>query len=190
MPLPERIETARLVLRRPSPADVEEIFLGWASDVEATRFMSWPRHESLAETRAFLSFSEAEWQRWPAGPYLIASRATGELVGSCGFAFSEASRADVGYILMPSMWGRGYATEALAGQVEAALRHLDAVTLEAAVHPDNVMSLRVLAKCGFVADASPVPAPFPNLGGDREVAAIRYVRRLERAAGGPTDATS
>nr|MBA2355602.1 N-acetyltransferase [Acidobacteriota bacterium] len=50
MKAPEQIETARLVLRRPVAKDAPAIFERYASDPEVTRFLSWPRHQSLAVT--------------------------------------------------------------------------------------------------------------------------------------------
>lgn len=76
MPLaPEEIETARLLLRRPRTSDADAIFSRYASDAEVTRYLSWPRHESVRETRIFVGFSEAEWERWGCGPYLIIDKA-------------------------------------------------------------------------------------------------------------------
>ena len=68
---PERVETARLVLRRPAPADAQVIFERYASDSEVTKFLAWPRHESRSDTEAFLRFSDGAWERSTAGPYLI-----------------------------------------------------------------------------------------------------------------------
>jgi [ribosomal protein S5]-alanine N-acetyltransferase len=174
--LPERIETARLVLRRPLAGDAEAVFSGWASDAIATRFMSWPRHRSVADSQAFLDFSDDEWDTWPAGPYVIELGSTGGLIGSCGFAFRERELAEVGYIIARGEWGQGYATESLMAQIDAAAS-LAPVTLEAAVHPDNGASLRVLTKCGFAPDGAPsVAAVFPNLAGSGRVLAVRYAR--------------
>ncbi len=96
---PERIETARLALQRPHTADLEAIFTRYANDPDATRFMAWPRHRSFADTQAFLAFSEAEWDRWPVGPYLLRSRVEGTLLGSTGLAFESPYRASTGYVL-------------------------------------------------------------------------------------------
>jgi [ribosomal protein S5]-alanine N-acetyltransferase len=176
MKLPERIETPRLVLRRPLAGDAEAVFSGWASDAIATRFMSWPRHQSVADSQAFLDFSDGEWDAWPAGPYVIELGSTGDLIGSCGFAFPKRELAEVGYIIARGAWGRGYATESLVAQIDAAAL-LAPVTLEAAVHPDNGASLRVLEKCGFASDgAPPMAADFPNLPGSGRVLAVRYAR--------------
>ena len=117
---PERIETARLVLRKPTSADAENVFHGYSSDPEVTRFLGWPRHRSIEQTRLFLTYSEAEWQRWPAGPYLIESRASRRLLGSTGLAFETSLVAATGYLLAKDAWGCGYATEALGAIVGVA----------------------------------------------------------------------
>jgi RimJ/RimL family protein N-acetyltransferase len=59
---PERIDTARLVLRRPVAGDAEAIFARYAADADVTRYLSFPRHVSVEETRAFLALSDVEWE--------------------------------------------------------------------------------------------------------------------------------
>src|SRR5512134_1638947 len=110
---PERVETDRLILRRPRLADAEAVFARYASDREVSRYMAWRLHESPDTTRLFLQFSDDEWTRWPAGPYLVESRADGRLLGGTGFAFETPYRASVGYVLAKDAWGRGFATEAM-----------------------------------------------------------------------------
>jgi ribosomal-protein-alanine N-acetyltransferase len=159
----ERIETERLVLRRPRPEDAEAIFERYASDIEATRLLSFPRHESIAATRTFLEWSEAEWSRWPAGPYLVESRESGRLVGSTGLSFETPQRAATGYVLARDAWGRGYATEALR-QVVTTARECGVRRLYALSHPENRASLRVLEKAGFACEGTlRRHAVFPNL---------------------------
>jgi RimJ/RimL family protein N-acetyltransferase len=159
----ERIETERLVLRRPRPEDAEAIFERYASDIEATRLLSFPRHESIAATRTFLEWSEAEWTRWPAGPYLVESRESGRLVGSTGLSFETPQRAATGYVLARDAWGRGYATEALR-QVVTTARECGVRRLYALSHPENRASLRVLEKAGFACEGTlRRHAVFPNL---------------------------
>jgi RimJ/RimL family protein N-acetyltransferase len=90
MKAPERIETNRLVLRKPTLADADAVFARYASDPDVTKFMGWRRHQSVEETRAFLAFSDAEWERWPAGPYLIEA-ADGQLLGAAGLRVPDAN---------------------------------------------------------------------------------------------------
>jgi RimJ/RimL family protein N-acetyltransferase len=82
MKAPAELTTSRLILRQPRPGDEEAIFERYASDPEVTRFLAWPRHRERSETERFLRFSDDEWDRWPAGPYLILSRSDGRLLAA------------------------------------------------------------------------------------------------------------
>jgi [ribosomal protein S5]-alanine N-acetyltransferase len=160
---PAEIVTTRLVLRPPTLTDAASIFERYASDPDVTRFLGWPRHESVAETEAFVRFSADEWVRWPAGPYLIWSRGDGRLLGGTGLAFEELDRAVTGYVLAKDAWGWGYATEALRAMVDVA-RQVGVKRLYALCHPEHRASWRVLEKCGFERDVDwTKPAEFPNL---------------------------
>jgi RimJ/RimL family protein N-acetyltransferase len=176
---PDRLETARLVLRRPQLQDVDAIFSRYASDPEVTRFLSWPRHRSPDETRTFLKFSETEWERWPAGPYLIESRAGGHLLGSTGFSFETEYRAATGYVLAKDAWGQGYATEALRGIVGIA-RSIGIRRLSAFCNPDHAPSRRVLAKCGFTLEGTlRRHSEFPNLDHSGPCDALCYALLID-----------
>jgi RimJ/RimL family protein N-acetyltransferase len=146
---PEAIETSRLILRRLHVENVEAVFERFASDPEVTRFVGWPRHRTLADTKTFFTFSEEQWNRWPAGPYLIWSRNDNMLLGSTGLAFETPYRASTGYVLAKDSWGKGYATEALAAMVKLT-RSLDVRRLYALCHTEHHASWRVLEKVGFL----------------------------------------
>lgn len=159
-----RLATTRLVLRRPLAADVDGIFRAYASDAAATRYLSWPRHQTLVQTRAFLDFSDDEWDRWPVGPLLIEDRATGRVIGGTGLAFETPWRASTGYVLAPHAWGRGYASEALAAMVGLASR-VGVVRLYALCHVEHQASRRVLERGGFTCEGLLLRhMVFPNLG--------------------------
>jgi [ribosomal protein S5]-alanine N-acetyltransferase len=178
---PERYETERLILRKPRREDAGAIFNRYAADPVVTRLLGWPRHESVERTAAFLAFSGLEWERWPAGPYLIESRGDCRLLGSTGFGFETPQRASTGYVLARDSWGRGYATEALRAVVEIA-DNLDVVRLYAICHVDHGASARVLEKCGFEREGVlRRHSEFPNLdpGNPRDV--LCYARTLQRS---------
>jgi [ribosomal protein S5]-alanine N-acetyltransferase len=179
---PARIETPRLVLRRPQAADAEAIFRGYASDAEVTRYVGFPRHTCLDETRGFLEFSDAQWAQWPAGPYLIELR-EGPLVGSSGLKFDTANEAATGYVLAKHVWGRGYATESLLAMVDVA-RACGVRVLYALCHHAHRASARVLEKGGFSLERRlPRYAEFPNLVAGERADVLRYVRILENLSG-------
>ena len=152
MKAPSTIQTPRLVLRRPRLEDAEVIFARYASDPEVTRYVGWPVHASVDHTRTFLTFTEAEWDHWPAGAYLVFGRSGGALLGATGLSFETPYRAMTGYVFARDAWGKGYATEALQAMVDLAptcgVRRLYAIC-----HVDHAASSRVLEKCGFTREA-------------------------------------
>jgi RimJ/RimL family protein N-acetyltransferase len=166
MSVAREIDTERLRLRRPRVEDAGEIFSRYAADPSVTRYLAWPCHRSLADTRAFLAFSESEWARWPAGPLLIHSRSDGTLLGSTGLTFETATRAMTGYLLAQDAWGKGYACEALHAIVGLAAQ-CRVRRLYAVCHTEHKASARVLEKCGFLHEGILHSyMEFPNLGAD------------------------
>lgn len=149
----EAIRTERLLLRRPHAGDAEAMYSRYSRDPEVTRYLAWPAHRSVDETRRFLEFSDMEWQRWPAGPYLILSRDIGALLGTTGIAFETPYCASTGFALARDAWGKGYATEALLAMVQQAGR-LGLRRLYALCHSEHRDSAHVLEKCGFVREGS------------------------------------
>jgi RimJ/RimL family protein N-acetyltransferase len=145
---PETLTTERLLLRRPRPDDAEAIFARYASDPAVTRLVGWPTHTRVDDTRAFLQFDAGQWERSPAGTYLIEARDGGRLLGSTGFLFETPYRAMTGYVVAPDAWGQGVATEALSAIVGVA-HPLGVRRLFALCHYEHRASARVLEKCRF-----------------------------------------
>jgi RimJ/RimL family protein N-acetyltransferase len=176
------IVTERLLLAEPRADDAREMFERYASDPEVTRFLAWPRHESIADTHAFLTFSASEWERWPAGPYLIRSRGDRRLVGSTGLGFESPITAATGYVFARDVGGFGYATEALTAMIDIA-RQLSVGYLYAFCHPEHRASSHVLDKCGFVRETGRShQAVFPNLSPGVPQPVLKYEMCLRPAA--------
>jgi RimJ/RimL family protein N-acetyltransferase len=53
--LPDRFETARLILRLIRLKDAPAIFTGYAQDPEVVRFLIWHPHKGLADTEAYIA---------------------------------------------------------------------------------------------------------------------------------------
>lgn len=178
---PERIETERLLLRRPKQSDAQAVFDRYASDREVTRYLSWPTHRSVADTLAFLSMSDDEWQRWPAGPYLVLTTVNerpGTLIGSTGLFYKSPTRAITGYVFAKDAWGQGYATEALQAIVDLA-KQTGVEWLEAICHAEHSPSAHVLEKCGFTREeVRREHFVFPNLKPQKKSDIFSYIRRF------------
>jgi [ribosomal protein S5]-alanine N-acetyltransferase len=172
-----RMETARLLLRVPESSDAQAIFDRYASDAEVTRYLGWPRHRSVNDTRGFLAFSESEWRRWPAGPLVMVSRVDGRLLGGTGLQFETPHRVVTGYVLARDEWGKGYATEALRAMTELAVS-LGVSRIHAHCHTQHHASWHVMEKCGFEREGIlRRHTVFPNLSPEPEDV-LSYARVL------------
>lgn len=161
------LRTARLKYRRPVLGDAPAILKRYSSDPEVTKYLGWPRHQSVADAEMFVKFSDNEWSIKPAGPLLIERLDTGQLIGSTGLMWDGAATAAAGYVLARDAWGSGFATEALVAMVSLA-DSLGVTRLSAQCHPEHDASQAVLRKCGFMLNARFVPATFPNLSSESQ----------------------
>jgi RimJ/RimL family protein N-acetyltransferase len=90
---------------------------------------------------------EAHWKRVLADQTVtkLTILANGEIAGNI-IGFNQLGQREVGYWLGKEFWGRGIATEALSQFLEL----VETRPMHARAAKDNVASLRVLEKCGFV----------------------------------------
>ena len=150
--LPERIESDRLLIQRLRYEDAEEIFYVYASKPEATRYVSWPTHQSVQETRRFLDYARKAWDQGIEYSFSIRTRESGLLIGSFG-VINDEGKVSFGYILGPNHWSKGFATEACT----ALLNQLKLVSvihrIWTFVDVENIASSKVLLKCGFIEEA-------------------------------------
>ena len=123
--LPEKIETERLVLRGRTVADVEDIF-DYASRPEVS---------------------------YPAG-YGIIVKGTDTIIGSVDFPRRyEDDVLEIGYILHPDYWGRGYVPEAARALIDLGFKDLGLHKIELVCFSHNLQSQRVAEKLGFTLEA-------------------------------------
>jgi RimJ/RimL family protein N-acetyltransferase len=84
------------------------------------------------------------------GLYLAREREFGTPVGICGLVQRAGlDDADLGFALLPTFWGRGYALEAAEAVLQHARHDLGLLRLVAIVSPSNVRSMHVLERVGF-----------------------------------------
>src|SRR3954466_2085133 len=103
---PDSVETSRLRLRRPVPADAERIFQAYAQDREVTRYLVWVPHTSVETTKKFIAFCQDRWATSAAFPYVITRKEDDDLLGMIEIR-PNGHRAEFGYVLARSCWGNG-----------------------------------------------------------------------------------
>jgi ribosomal-protein-alanine N-acetyltransferase len=80
----------------------------------------------------------------------VVERASGLVVGGIGFFGPPLdAEVEIGYGIVPSWQGRGYATEALLAMIAMAWADARVRSVVAGTDPGNVASQRVLGKAGF-----------------------------------------
>lgn len=152
MKMPERFETSRLLMQRLRYEDASEIFYTYASKPEATRYLSWPTHNSIKDTRQFLQYACAAWQTGIDFSYSIRVKGTGRMVGSIGVV-NDTGKTHFGYVLGPLHWGHGFATEACRQLLELLINNPDVYRIGTFVDAENIASAKVLYKCGLIEEA-------------------------------------
>jgi RimJ/RimL family protein N-acetyltransferase len=140
----------RLVLR-PLPWDAVRAITagrrlpGWADD--------YPAEGDVVIAGLLFRAGPAAWpganQAW--GHRQVVERDTGLVVGGIGFAGPPGARGEVelGYGIVPSRQGRGYATEAVAAMLAVAWADPAVEAVVASTATGNLASQRVLQKAGF-----------------------------------------
>jgi [ribosomal protein S5]-alanine N-acetyltransferase len=143
------IRTARLELRPLREADVAALFEIY-SDPKAMRYWDAPTWKDEERGRVMvardLALTTREHLRLG-----IELTASAELLGTCSLwnINEQCRRAEVGYILGPRGWGRGYMHEALSALLDYGFAELDLNRVEADTDPGNERSVRLLERLGF-----------------------------------------
>jgi RimJ/RimL family protein N-acetyltransferase len=138
------LETERLMLRRPTLADVKAI-AGLANDrriAENTRRLPHPYSQDHA----------IEFVRGIAnGPretvFLIENNYTP--IGVVGIDWGEPETPELGYWLGVEHWGQGFATEAARAVIDFTFEEFDVEQLRSGARVTNPSSRNILEKCGF-----------------------------------------
>jgi RimJ/RimL family protein N-acetyltransferase len=148
------IHTERLTLRSHRLDDFESFCALW-SDEDVVRHISGTpstREQSWARMMRYAGL----WHHLGFGFLAIEEKASGRLVGEAGFQEvlrditpSLEGTLETGWAFMPSVHGRGYATEALRALVGWADPRFPDRSMTCIISPNNPPSLRLADKIGF-----------------------------------------
>lgn len=141
--------TERLTLQGITPASARDLVAGGDGGFE---WVEGGPFEGTREAAGFLLKAyEGGVLRPEFGVFALVRREDGRAVGGMGFhgVPDEEGRAEVGYDLVETARGNGYATEALRALAEWALARDDVRTLFATIEPSNLPSQAVVSRAGF-----------------------------------------
>ena len=137
----DEIRTERLLLRRARLDDAPAMH-AIMSDPQAMRYWSSLPHTTLCETEKWME-SMVAMTAATSDDFIVTL--DGALIGKLG----AWKLPEVGFLIDPRHWGRGYAREAFAAFIERR-RALGSTELTADVDPRNASSLKLLTGAGFV----------------------------------------
>jgi RimJ/RimL family protein N-acetyltransferase len=138
------LETERLMLRRPTLADVKAI-ARLANDIriaENTRRLPHPYSHDHA-----IDFVRGTANDKPETVFLIENNYTP--IGMVGVDWRQPDAPELGYWLGVEYWGQGFATEAARAVIDFAFEASDVEQLISGARVANPSSRNILEKCGF-----------------------------------------
>ncbi len=138
------LETERLILRKPTLADVKAV-VRLANDrriAENTRRLPHPysQDHAVAFVRGLASGRRET-------VFLIESNHTP--IGMVGVDWLEPETPELGYWLGVDFWGQGFATEAARAAIDFTFEEFDVELMRSGARVANPASRNVLEKCGF-----------------------------------------
>jgi RimJ/RimL family protein N-acetyltransferase len=149
------LETERLRLRGHRVEDFPVVAELW-SDVRTVEFIG-RKPSNGEEAWARLLRYAGLWAMLGYGYWVLEDKATGVFLGECGFAEyqremvpSIAGRPEAGWVLAQGAHGRGYATEAMTAVLAWGRERFGDERAVCLIDPENLASLRVAEKLGFV----------------------------------------
>ena len=157
------LETERLLLRAPVPADAEALAPMYA-DPEVMRYVGDGRPLTRSETERSVKRMIQRWEADGFGLFTAVRKEDGAVIGRVGLLVWNAetwepttraeaqngrTEVEVGYTLGRDYWGHGYATEAAGAVRDFALRELGAGRLIALIIHGNTASENVARKLGL-----------------------------------------
>src|SRR6266436_1406155 len=151
-PVRATIETSRLILRPFESDDVDAAFT-WFGNPIVMRFTPTGPDTSIEQTKARVAKYQEHQAAHGFSKWIILERRLGRPIGDSGLLMlQEYGWIDFGFRLAQPYWGKGLATEVASVWVRAAFDDFHIDRLTAIVHPENLASIRILEKLGFLTE--------------------------------------
>jgi len=155
-----RLETERLVLRKPEPTDLDG-YVEMYGDPETVRFLGGtpqPPEEVPKRIDRLLEL----WEEHKLGLFSVLRKEDERLVGRVGYIVWETERwfnatyeqvdgnleLEIAWTIVRKFWNHGYATEAALACRDHAFGELERERVVSLISPENVASIRVAEKIG------------------------------------------
>ena len=159
------LETENLILRPFKDGDVDDYF-GVLDSPEVRRWLHIPESLDRSDAWQQMAWFVGQWELRGTGHWALEEKKSGQFVGRAGLHRPERHDwpgVEVGWLLHPDYWGRGYATEAGGAAVHYGFEDLQVDKLFSCILPENHRSQAVAKRLGFEFLEERVLAFFPKL---------------------------
>ncbi|MBI9050219.1 MAG: GNAT family N-acetyltransferase [Anaerolineaceae bacterium] len=152
-----KIDGERVYLRDHKASDLD-VFHAWLSDAVVAKYLSW-RTYTREESFTHLAHSINENNANPRTDYFFALvlNENEHIIGEAGFTIQTQTKpggiAELGYFLLQSYWGKGYATEAAKLLIAYCFTVLKLHKVTAGCDVENRASEKVMINCGMQQEA-------------------------------------
>lgn len=149
------LTTQRLLLRQINEADAEQVFK-LKCDKTTLEFLDKAPMESLAEAILQINKINQDASSNTGITWGIVLKEKPEtLIGSIGFwrIMKEHYRAEIGYMLLPEYFRKGYMNEAIKTVIDYGFKEMNLHSIEANINPENAASEALLKSNGFIKEA-------------------------------------
>ena len=145
------LQSKRCRLRRMRLEDSPQM-LGLRSDPSVMRYLDKEPMTSMEEAQLMVVKIEESIKNGSGISWCMTTHDSDEMIGNAGLwrMIPEHYRAEIGYMLLPQYWGKGYMFEALEAIINYGFNTLGLHSIEANVNPQNAASIGLLKKLGFV----------------------------------------
>lgn len=145
-------ETERIIVRPYTKNDLHHFFR-LNGDEDIMRYIR--PAQTLEQTKEFLKRIVNDYELWPGmGRWAMFRKDDQEFIGSFAIIPIENSdKLQLGYALVKTDWGKGYASESVKGGLQYAFGKLGLTEIAGITYPENISSQKVLLKNGFVFDS-------------------------------------
>ncbi|WP_272148535.1 GNAT family N-acetyltransferase [Tenacibaculum aiptasiae] len=148
------LESERLLFKEYQKEDAASL-LYIRSHPKVSKYMDSEIPKTIEDTEKRIediqqAFSEKKGITWT-----IIDKNTNTLIGDFGIWKLDRQnfRGEIGYVLSPDYWGKGYMKESMVTLINFAFNTLNLHSLEANVNPENENSKRALLKFNFKKEA-------------------------------------
>lgn len=146
----QTLYTKRLVLRRFTVDDANDMFLHWANDKKVTHFLTWQPHESVESTRQLLEAWVCAYDNIKTYNWVI--QFDGKAIGSISVVriSDMCEYAELGYCLGCDYWNKGIMTEAANAVIDYLFSEIGVNRVGISHATKNPGSGKVAQKCGMI----------------------------------------